>query len=81
MSHPYSPQSASVPGYVPNETPIIRLAAAFAAIAGAVIGSALWIASQPPFRHWLRKRDVFAIGWFALCELQSLSVELCAGCG
>jgi hypothetical protein len=68
MTHPYSPQSASVPGWTPNETPILQLAAAFAALAGGAIASALLAAWQSPLWNRLRNIDVFAVGWFALCE-------------
>jgi len=68
MAHPYSPQSAVIPGWMPNETPILHLAANFAALTGGVIGLALLVAFQKPFWQRLRGIDVFAVGWFALCE-------------
>ncbi|KAK0386242.1 hypothetical protein NLU13_6079 [Sarocladium strictum] len=67
MAHPYSPQSAVIPGWIPNETPILHLAAEFAALAGGAVILALLFARQCPSWHGLRSIDVFAVAWFALC--------------
>ena len=53
-----------MPGWTPNETPILELAAAFAALAGGAIVLALLYAVQSSSWMQLRGVDVFAVGAF-----------------
>lgn len=70
--HPYSPPSAAIRGYVPNADPIAALAAQFVLLISVVVGSSLLVAVWNPYGQKLRRLDVFAVGWFALCWLYPL---------
>ncbi|KAK7403854.1 hypothetical protein QQX98_010358 [Neonectria punicea] len=63
--HPYYPLTALIPGYAPNDTPIIRLLPVFGAVIAAVIGMALRQTARS--RVPLRRIDRFAAAWFAMC--------------
>ncbi|KAK7425011.1 hypothetical protein QQZ08_008407 [Neonectria magnoliae] len=64
-AHPYYPLTALIPGYAPNDTPVIRLLPVFGAVLAAVIGLALWQTARS--RVPLRPIDRFAAAWFAMC--------------
>ena len=73
-SHPYHPPNAAIPGYAPNETPVLQLLALFGAVVVAVCGAAYGFAavrdsSRSRSRPRLRPVDRFAVVWFALCKL------------
>ncbi|RJE24399.1 EBP domain protein [Aspergillus sclerotialis] len=62
-THPYYPLDAQIPGYSPNESPLLTILATAAAASAALLGITLAISFLRPN---LSKADRFAILWFVL---------------
>ncbi|KAJ9151725.1 Emopamil binding protein [Pleurostoma richardsiae] len=65
FNHPYYPQEESIPGYVPNVTPVTVLLACFGTVLGVVLSVTVTVA-----RRWnpsLTFSDQLYLCWFALC--------------
>ncbi|KAI5459945.1 PrpF protein-domain-containing protein [Mariannaea sp. PMI_226] len=71
LAHPYYPLNVHIPGYVPNETPVIQLLPVFGIMIGSVIGLALRQTSRA--RVSLRPIDRFAAAWFAMCNVETIT--------
>ncbi|KUI60758.1 3-beta-hydroxysteroid-Delta(8),Delta(7)-isomerase [Cytospora mali] len=63
--HPYYPQYAEIPDYVPNTSSVIELMMRFGCFLTITIVTALWIATR--FNANLRLFDKLVFGWFVLC--------------
>ncbi|KAL7923501.1 Emopamil-binding protein [Trichoderma austrokoningii] len=74
MQQPYYPLGVSIPNYIPNDCPLIHSLAAFGALIGAVIVSALLLTGSGTRRH-VRPIDRFAASWFALCGFLHVAFE------
>lgn len=64
-AHPYYPQDAEIPGYIPNASSVTELMVRFGSLLGIAILTAIWIASR--FNPKLRLPEKFVLGWFVLC--------------
>ncbi|KAF7559965.1 hypothetical protein G7046_g4188 [Stylonectria norvegica] len=72
-AHPYFPPSAAIPGYVPNDLPVMQLVPVFGAVLFAVVGTALRQTARA--RIPLPMGERFAAAWFALCGFLHLAFE------
>ncbi|KAL2164401.1 hypothetical protein VTH06DRAFT_3617 [Thermothelomyces fergusii] len=71
--HPYFPQDAAIPGYVPNSTPLPAILGSFGLIIGASVSACVALARwhNPALKRW----DQLAVAWFALCAFLHLAFE------
>lgn len=65
-SHPYFPQNAQIPTYVPNTSSLGELLVRSGSILSVTIITAVWVACR--FSPRLPLADKFVYGWFILCE-------------
>lgn len=64
--HPYYPEDAYIPGYVPNESALGELLLRSGAVLSITIITAVWLATS--FNRRLSLADKFIFGWFVLCK-------------
>ncbi|KAL2156221.1 hypothetical protein VTH82DRAFT_966 [Thermothelomyces myriococcoides] len=73
QGHPYFPQDAPIPGYVPNSTPLLVILGYFGFIIGAFVSACVTLA------RWhnpvLKRSNQLTIAWFALCGFLHLFFE------
>lgn len=65
-THPYYPQDAYIPDYVPNTSSLVELMIQFGSLLAITIFTALWFATKLNPR--LTLVDKFVLGWFTLCK-------------
>lgn len=65
-THPYYPQDADIPDYVPNSGSVVELMLRFGSLLSITILTALWIATR--FNPKLVLSDKLVLGWFVLCK-------------
>ncbi|KAF3770513.1 Emopamil-binding protein [Cryphonectria parasitica EP155] len=63
--HPYYPQDAHIPNYVPNTSSLIELLVRLASLLSITVFTALWLATR--FNPRLSLVDKTVFGWFVLC--------------
>ncbi|ROW12487.1 hypothetical protein VMCG_00719 [Cytospora schulzeri] len=63
--HPYHPQDADIPDYIPNASSVAELMVRFGSLLGITILTAVWIATK--FNPKLKLSDKSVLGWFVLC--------------
>ncbi|KAH7160003.1 Emopamil binding protein-domain-containing protein [Dactylonectria estremocensis] len=73
LGHPYYPLNMQIPGFVPNDTSVVRLLPVFGGVIAAVVGSVLVQTAKSKVP--LRRVDHFAAAWFALCGFLHVAFE------
>lgn len=63
--HPYFPPDAAVPGYTPNETPLLLILASFGGLIGVFVFGSVTLAKW--YSPKLKRADQLVVAWFALC--------------
>lgn len=64
--HPYYPENAHIPGYVPNTSSLTELLVRSGSILSITIITAVWLATR--FNPRLSLADRFVLGWFVQCK-------------
>ncbi|KAJ4392127.1 hypothetical protein N0V93_005749 [Gnomoniopsis smithogilvyi] len=65
--HPYYPENARIPGYVPNSSSVSELIIRFGSGLSITIITAVWLATR--FNPRLSRADRSVLAWFVLCGL------------
>lgn len=78
QGHPYFPPDAVVPGYAPNQHPLLVILGGFGGIIGAFVLACVTLA------RWhnpaLKREDQLTVAWFALCELTLIQLRVPISC-
>lgn len=64
-SHPYYPQDANIPGYLPNTSSLSDLSYRFAGLLGLTVLTAVLLATS--LNPKLSRTEKSILGWFVLC--------------